>query len=308
MPKRLLHFVLFLLITQSSVAQDLKLLKTTYLPNYSSASSIDYFNGRLYVIGDDAPNMMILDTQHNVLDSLQLSNTKQRRISKAEKADLESSFITSRTGKTFLYAVSSFSTPKRNKVLILELKKNNKAVLYKTITTFLNKYGLAEINVEGAAIIGSKVILSNRANTTNKLNYLLVTGITEKGIQNKSFKKIAVRLPPGKTVTGISGLHYVKEKDILLFTASTEDTPNAYTDGAIGESYIGYIAGISSKLNSNTVSPDQFIALSGFLQQRTPQKIESITAEEGGKDQLIIHLAADNDDGSSTLYKMKWKL
>jgi hypothetical protein len=299
---------LFLLVSYSAVSQELRLLKTTYLHNFPSASSIEVFNNRLYIIGDDAPYMIITDTGHTVLDSVRLFRSSQKRISKDVKADLEASFLTEKEGKTYMVAVSSFSTRNRNKILTLELKKNGKAELSGIKNLVFNRNGLKEINIEGAASVSGTILLSNRANTTHKINHLLLTRIDKTGIQTTGLKTINFNLPVGKNVTGVSGLCYLKERDLLLFTASTEDTPNAYTDGAIGESYIGFISNISSKLKDKSVAADKLIPLSAYLGQDSPQKIESIAVEFFTDGYLLIHLAADNDKGSSTLYKMRWKM
>ncbi len=95
---------------------------------------------------------------------------------------------------------------------------------------------------------------------------------------------------------------------MLLFTASIEDTPDAYQDGVIGDSFIGYISNITSKLNDSAVTPDKLINLSGVLKLKGDNKIESVTAEQATKSELILHLAADNDNGESTLFKIRWKL
>ena len=34
--------------------------------DYSSASSIEYYEGKLYLMGDDAPNLLVLDTSLNI--------------------------------------------------------------------------------------------------------------------------------------------------------------------------------------------------------------------------------------------------
>ena len=106
---------------------------------------------------------------------------------------------------------------------------------------------LAELNIEGATAFNSRILLSNRANTTHKDNNLVLTSISTQGLNTKNDTIIRITLPKSKKVIGISSIAYLQEKDVLLFTASTEDTPNAYTDGAIGTSYIGIIKNFSKK-------------------------------------------------------------
>jgi len=94
----------------------------------------------------------------------------------------------------------------------------------------------------------------------------------------------------------------------MFFTASTENTPNAYSDGEIGSSYIGYIKNISKKLNNGSVKVTKLISISKYLAEQSAQKIESITVESINGKKVIIHLAADNDNGESTLFKLRLNL
>lgn len=288
-------------------APELRLLKATLLQQYPSASSACFLDGHLYIIGDDAPGIIVLNSDHAIIDSLRVFDFPGKRISKEEKADLESSFIITQNGVTKLFAIGSLSTGNRDKVIELEIAAKGKLHLGSISQLSLHQEK-APMNIEGAAILGdNKIIFSNRANTTYLDNYFLITILGENGIQDSLLKVIPVVLPPSQKLIGISGLHFIKEKDVLLFCASEEDTPNAYTDGAIGESYIGRIDSISSKLEKGSAAVNQLIPLSGYLGQNTPQKIESITVEKDDAVLLIIHLVADNDDGTSSIYKMAWE-
>jgi hypothetical protein len=293
-------------ISKESAAQKIKLLKKTHLTNYPSASSLEFYQDKLYVIGDDAPSIWILDKNHSFLDSVVLFPSKEKRIDWAIKADLESSTIITKNDKNYLVAFSSFSTPARNKIIFLSLDGPEKNP--KQVETILEASTVQELNIEGAASIGHQLVLSNRANTTHKNNSLLLTTIdTTSGI-NKNYVAIILYLPKTKKVTGISGISYLKEKDMLLFTASTENTPNAYTDGEIGSSYIGYVKNISKKLTGSSIKAGKLISVSKYLGEKNDQKIESVTVEELKGKKAIIHLAADNDNGESTLFKMELKL
>ena len=301
-----LAVILIASINKESAAQKIRLLKKTHLTNYPSASSLEFYKDKLYVIGDDAPSIWILDKNHSFLDSVVLFPSKEKRIDWTIKADLESSTIITKNDKNYLVAFSSFSTPARNKIIFLSLDGPKKNL--KQVETILESTTVQELNIEGAASIGHQLILSNRANTTHKNNSLLLSTIdTTSGI-NKNYVVITLYLPKTKKVTGISGISYLKEKDMLLFTASTENTPNAYTDGEIGSSYIGYVKNISKKLKALSIKADKLISISKYLGEKTAQKIESMTVEEIKGKKAVIHLAADNDNGESTLFKLELRL
>ena len=295
--------ILIASINNESTAQKIKLLKKTHLTDYPSASSLEFYKGKLYVIGDDASSIWMLDKDHRVLDSIVLFPSKEKRIDKAIKADLESSAIIREGDKDYLVLFSSFSGVQRNKIIFVDLENNT----FRQVNSSIDTVGIEEANIEGAASIDGKLVLSNRANTTHKNNSLVFTTLDSNGL-GKNYKIINIILPQKKNIIGISGIAYIKEKDMLIFSASTEDTPNAYTDGTIGTSYIGYIKKISKKLDATDVKADKMISISRYLSEKSAQKIESMIVEEIKRGKAIVHLAADNDNGESTLFKLRLDL
>src|SRR5690349_7022866 len=111
-----LAVILILSIKSKADAQEIELLKTTHLANYPSASALEFYKGALYVTGDDATHVLLLDKDYHVKDSIVLFRSPTKRISKATKPDLEASLISSQDNGDYLVLVSSFSTRQRNKV------------------------------------------------------------------------------------------------------------------------------------------------------------------------------------------------
>lgn len=298
--------ILSTLNNNDAAAQGLTLLQTTHLPHYPSASTLAYTNNRLYVVGDDATYLLVLNKNHQLVDSLRLFKGTEKRIGKEEKADLEASIITQKGKETFLLLFSSFSDKNRNKVLQLPISEEK---LQKEFETFSEVNNAADLNIEGAAFIDGNIVLSNRANQVQKQNSLLVLkGNSGKDFSLKGARNISIQLPVTRHVVGISGLDYIPEKDLLLFTASTEITDNAIDDGEIGDSYLGYITNVSRKLQQSTLKADKLENLKSVLLQKGAQKIESVAVEAVNGNSVILHLAADNDNGESTLFKLRLPL
>lgn len=293
------------MLSISSEAQQIKLLKTTFLPHYPSASTLEYHKDLLYVIGDDAPKMLVLNSNHETKDSLVLFAGKTKRLSKKDKADLESTILVHRNGRDYLVAFPSFSTPRRDRILVIDMASRA------TNTITMPKFripGIRDLNVEGTAMVGDKLLLSSRANRAHTDNFLLVSRFNlQSGFDEKNVRSLVVQLPKEQNIIGISSISYLESEDLLLFTGSTENTASSFSDGSIGDSYLGYIRNISDKLNGASLAPDKLINISHILSQG-PHKIESVVVEsQKGKD-LIIHLASDNDDGASTLFKLSWRV
>jgi hypothetical protein len=71
-------FFLFYSCSSKETSSDVQIKKL----DYPSASSIEYFDKKLYVMGDDATNLLILDTNLNIIDSIPLLSYPGKRIPK----------------------------------------------------------------------------------------------------------------------------------------------------------------------------------------------------------------------------------
>src|SRR5688572_8120041 len=85
------------------------------LDHYPSASGIEYYNSHFYIIGDDASNLLILDSNFSNPDSILLYNSTAKRLPKETKPDLESLTFTGwRAHRQLLVMGSGSLTPYRN--------------------------------------------------------------------------------------------------------------------------------------------------------------------------------------------------
>jgi hypothetical protein len=272
--------------------------------DYPSASAIEYYEGNLYIMGDDATNLVVLDTNLNVVGSLPVFFSAERRLPKETKPDLEASAV---DANVILYLFGSGSAPHRNLAFEYDLKnKNNDSIKLEPLYAKIKANGIEQINIEGACFISGKLIMVNRGNKGYQHNQLIV--IDDGFIKGDSAYLISI-LPfetqqDTASFKGISGLTYAAQNDRLVTTVSTEDTRNAYEDGTIGKSYLWIIDNMSNKLKAATLKPDKIIDLEEIDPRFRGQKIESATVIEETKDAIYLVLVADNDDGSSTIFKM----
>ena len=279
--------------------------------NYPSASAIEYYNGKLYVMGDDATSMIVLDTNLKIIDSIPFTHYSGRRIPKDIKSDLEASSMYLHGRYEILLLFGSMSAPNRNHCYWYDFKK--KAIDRASVAPVCSKIkrlGIEQVNVEGICTVNDDLIISNRGNKSYKKNFLLVsrkdlwktdTSYEVKAITVMSNEDTAV-------FAGISGLHYSEKEDLLIMSVSTEDTRSVYEDGAIGKSYLWIIDSISHKLNRLEMKPDRMIDLEKIDPDFKGQKIESATVIEETKKSSRLILVADNDDGTSTIFKLSIKL
>lgn len=296
----------------------IQLKRTFLLTDFPSGSSINYYDGKFYLVGDDATNLLILDEEYKQVDSIRLFDYPEKRIPKAEKADFESSTIISLNNIPHLFIIGSASTEKRKKAVLLPVQ-NSKAGFVNLFHPFfyretflkqLKTKGVAEINIEGSTIIGDSLVLSNRGNNANRINHLVFTpteAMNEPIHQTKvSLSVIPLTLPANsKQFIGVSELCYVDSKDILFITLSSEATDNAYDDGVISDSYIGWIYHIKGKMHDKELVLNEMINLSTVDKAFAQQKIEGICVTSVKDRQLDIHLVSDNDKGESRLFHIK---
>lgn len=275
--------------------------------DYPSASSIEYIDGKLYLMGDDATNLLILDTGLNIVDSIPLLSYSEKRIPKDIKPDLEASALNGDT--LFLFGSGSLS-PYRNFGWKHSLKsKDNDSINLEPLFLKAKDLGIEQINIEGACFVSGKLILVNRGNKGYPQNHLIITD--EKFLNNdSSFQLFIIPFAAQKNLAsfkGISGLCYARESDQLIMTVSTEDTKNSYEDGAIGNSYLWIIDNISTKINSRALGSKRVIDLEYVDARFKGQKIESATVIGETNDLIHLAMVADNDDGSSTVIKMSFR-
>lgn len=295
----------FLIISTCSCGSNELLEEVVEFPSYPSASGIEYHNKKFYVIGDDATQLMVLDSSMSVTDSIRLYPGNEKKIPKAIKPDLEAAAFTN-DGHLLLLGSGSAS-PQRNVGWLIDYSnKKNDSIRLDTFYSRLQLNGIKELNIEGATAIPGSFVLAARGSKGYPKNHLI---ITDKIFwQKQSQAAITVILAGSNTdsslFSGISGLAYAPKSDRLLLTVSTEDTRNSMDDGAIGKSYLWIINNISSKKRWKAINPDKIIELESLDPKFKGQKIESVCITKETSGFLHLVLAADNDNGSSTLFRV----
>ena len=264
------------------------------LDHYPSASAIDYNDGKFYVIGDDATYLLILDENLKAVDSISLYQGTEKRLDKETKPDLESITVTD-TG-ILIYGSGSL-LPYRNVGWNLDPKTKKSTQFQWSTIYFSALLGYKEINIEGLADIPDYLVFANRGHQANRFNELIFR--TDDSLH---YAIVDVASSDTSLFSGISGLAYARESDALIMSASTEDTKSTYEDGAIGKSYLWIIDSISRKIHSRRIQPSRVIDLETIDISFKGQKIESVCVIKETNGSLYLGLAADNDDGSSTLF------
>jgi hypothetical protein len=299
-----------------------KVIKKAVLENIPSASGVEVVDGMIYIIGDDSKYLFKLKYNLELLEKIELfKSDEEGRIPKSEKPDLECMTLLTINNYKHLLIFGSGSTDKRNQVFLVKLPtKYNKnhfvqqfdlTEFYRLLQSNEEVTGGETLNLEAAAADDQHLYLFNRANKKGT-NSVLVIKLEEfipylcEGSQLIPFPFVKTyQLPEiGGVPSGFSGASVFDKK--LYFTASAEDTDDAYLDGPVQGSLAGimelgefdYLRG-----GMNSLLPEQFqIGAIDDNGQPYKGKIESISIFEAESSSETIAIAVtDNDKGGSEL-------
>jgi len=307
-----LLYISFILILIASCTAKNKQVEIKVLPNYPSASAIEYFNDHFYIIGDDAKSILILDKDLIIKDSIQLYDAKEYRIPKPTKPDLESlTVLYTANGYRLLTLGSGSLKPYRNVGWMIdpETKQANNFRLDSLYDRLTSSLGIREINIEGVCALQAGILLVSRGHLAYPENNLLfIDSSWYFNLDNAVARKIKLEkaaIDTSSIFNGVSGLSYSTKTDRLFLTLSTELTTSTFGDGTIGKSYLWIINNFSKKLDLEKVAPDKIIALEKIDPGFKNQKIESVCIISERKNEMQLAMVADNDDGSSTVFKLR---
>jgi hypothetical protein len=291
----------------------IQLLKFLLLADYPSGSSINYYEEKFYLIGDDASYILILDKNYDRIDSIRLFTYPEKRIPKREKADFEASTLVKVNGKDHLLVLGSASREERKRVILISLNLPEpyfKGYHDEEFISRLVASGIQEVNIEGVTTVGNQIVLTNRGNASNPKNHLIITDNYFWEKQKEAAVYTLQLLPPAdvRGFIGASDVFYLKSNDVLLLTLSSEAAGNSYEDGTIGNSYLGWINDFTQKIKDPEVRLDGLINLSDASKEFNGEKIEGICVESVTNEDCILHLVSDNDKGESKLFKIKMDL
>ena len=285
--------------------QDFKELK-----NFPSGSGIECFGEKVYLVGDDAKDILVMDKSWKKLDTIPLFVSAESRIPKKIKADLEATTIIEVNSIPRMLVLGSGSKEPRNKALLINLDDNSKEEFeIAEYYSRLKSAGIKMLNIESAVVILDKLLLGNRGNKTTPENHLVLTDTDFWRHQSTAAITTSIfELPVGtKPMAGLSGMAYSHLNDWLIATMSTELTDNPVDDGPIGDSYLAIVENASRKISHKRMRVNELINLREADKVFRGYKIESVCIQSEKEGSLKLQLVADNDTGSSYLFKVRLK-
>jgi hypothetical protein len=286
------------------------LLDFKEVKDFPSGSGIEYYQDKVYVVGDDAKEVLVMSKNWKKLENIPLFKSDEARIPKKTKPDLEATAIIEINSIPRLLVLGSGSKEPRNKIVLVNLDNNTTEEI--DITPFYDRLlqtGIGDINVESATLVLGKLVIGNRGNKSKPDNHVIVTDVDfYKHETEAQISPVKIEFPDGfKEPIGLSGMTYSHLNDWIIATFSTEDTTNAIDDGAIGDSYLAIIENASRKILRHKMKINQLINIGDADKSLRGYKMESVTIQSEKNGRLKLQLVADNDDGVSCLFKIRLK-
>lgn len=309
--KRLNVFMLILFMACENKHENFSIRITeVYLTNaVSSGSGIAVQKDSVFIVGDDVNYLTAINIENRAARNIPFdTNATTDRIPRSIKHDLESCTLAEINDQTYLLAFGSGGiTPQRDSLFGLNRAnegQNFKISLVRLYDSISQEAGLqkAELNIEGAAMAGKNLLLFNRGK-----NFIVIIPWTEMAdyishpeiAKVPSIKILPVQLPViNNFQVGFSGACTIDE-NYILFTASLEETTDYIQDGAVKGSYIGTI-----ELKNGAAAIKNLVQLRDDKGNIVFDKLESVDIYEKTASTLKVIAVADNDNGTSKIFKI----
>jgi hypothetical protein len=295
--------------TQTMIQATIKSIDTLEI---TSASGLERLNDHWLVVGDDAPDVHVLDSNFNLVNKVQITSRKDlkgNRLKKSEKPDYEAMVILPWGNDKDALIFGSGNSSKRRKLVRIDFDKgydfSTEGYSLKKFYKHLRKeadLSKDELNIEGAAIWDKKLILLNRFN--NQV-YILKVDEFKEYIKDSDNDKPEISIHQFDTPTldgnpsGFSGAEVIEELGILVFTASVEQKPYWVNPDEIIGSYIG-ILDLNELDNKSPVHAPIMYQSNMFS-----GKVEAIICVGHDENHLNLICVTDNDDGQSLLLEIE---
>lgn len=265
----------------------------------SAASGLIATQDAFYVIADDETFLAVYDAAGRPRARIPLSPTRlpeEHAARKRRKPDFEAlcalpdgRLLVLGSGSTALRMRGALVDPRTGRVREVDL-----SALYAALGA-----QLPELNIEGAAVLGERLVLLQRGNGSARVNARIELKLSRVIASLEGSGSIDARALCGIERVGLGDLAGVPlsftdaapHPDAgLLFTAAAEDTADTYADGPCTGSVIGVLSN-TTVIGARAVAPSC--------------KLEGISFRPGPGSGLELWAVADPDDRSirATLYR-----
>jgi hypothetical protein len=286
----------------------LKLLDYKDLPDLPIGSNLEFFNDTIYLIDDDASDLVVLNKKWQKQAVHHLLVSDDGKILPKSKSDFEATTIVVVNSIPRLLVLGFDIKDNQHKAILVNLDDLTKEEF--DISEFYNrlKETVGVINIESAAIVLGKLVLCNRDHKAAPENHIIITDIDFwKNQATAEITTISFDLPQTpKQVVGLSGLTYSYQNDWLIATLLTENGSPA-NNNATGDSYLAIIENASRKVVRKKMKVNTLFHLSELNEAFAGHNIQSVCIRTEKNMRLKLFLLADNRAGKNGVFVVRVK-
>lgn len=290
---------------------DLEIFESKKISGVPSASGISKSGSEYFVVGDDSPFLFCLDQQFREISKTRIFGSdldSGDRIEKKDKPDFEA--MEGMGAREFAIFGSGSKSPERDQ-FVRVLRENKLEVKNYLISDFYNHlkrlpiFKGSELNIEAAASFGEDFFLFNRRkNLLIRFHYGNFIDYLEGHAALPELSITEVSLPEANGIqSGFSGATSLPDRPVLVYTASVEDTDNAYDDGEILGSFLGLL---DIRTGNHLGAPLEIISSNA---EDGPLKVESVAIDRAVSEQEFdLVFTTDSDGGDSLIMRGRLRL
>jgi len=292
-----------------------ELLDFKELDNYPSGSGIEFYDDKVFLVGEAAGDLLVMNKKWKKPERIPLFTNKQQETQPA----LEAMTLLTVDKKPHLFIIGSGATPAGSKAVLLNLKTVltiGEGVAGTQVIDLSNFYdriklsGLPVLNMEAVAVVYDYLVMVHRGNADNPDNYLV---ITRPGFWNdqQNAPLQVVKIDFGAKAVkgmGISGITYSDFHEDLFLTITTEAEPGSTETG---KSWLGVIENLYRKIGREKVQMkvNELIDLPDADKRFAGYTFEAVCIQSEKDHSMKMQLVADNATGQTCLFKVQvWDL
>ena len=285
----------------------LKLLDYKEIPDLPVGSNVEFFNETLYLVDDDASDMVALNKKWQIQATHQLLRYDDPKILPGSKSDFEATTIVEVNSIPRLLVLGFDVKDNHHKAILVNLDDYTKEE--HDITEFYNrlKETVGVINIESAAIVLGKLVLCNRDHKTAPENHIIVTDADFWRNQAKAeITTVSFDLPQTPNqVVGLSGLAYSYKNDWLVVTLLSESTDKDHQ--TTGDSYMAIIENASRKVVRKKMKVNSLFQLNKTSDGFAGYNMQSVCIRSDKSSRLKLYLLANNKAGKNGIFTVRVK-
>jgi hypothetical protein len=285
----------------------LKLIDYKEISDLPVGSNVEFYNDILYLVDDDASDMVTLNKKWQVQATHQLLRNDDPKILPGTRSDFEATAIVVVNSIPRLLVMGFDAKDNHHKAILVNLDDLTKEEF--DISVFYNrlKETVGVINIESAAIVLGKLILCNRDHKTAPEKHIIVTDADfYKNQETAEITTVSFDLPQTpKQVVGLSGLTYSYKNDWLIVTLLSEGSDKDHQ--TTGDSYLAVIENASRKVVRKKMKVNALFHMNEANNDFTGYNMKSLCIRSDKSRRVKLYLLADNKSGKNGVFSVRVK-